>query len=43
MRGMGMTTVEEVQRRTHDWCRIDVDRVSSWDFRKIPAGSDRKA
>lgn len=43
MRGMGMTRVEEVERRTHDWCRIDIDRVSSWDFRKIPVGSDRKA
>ena len=43
MRSFGMTRVDEVQRRTHDWWRVDVDRVSSWDFRKIPAGTDRKA
>jgi nitroimidazol reductase NimA-like FMN-containing flavoprotein (pyridoxamine 5'-phosphate oxidase superfamily) len=42
-RSFGMTSVDEVQRRTHDWCRIDVDRIASWDFRKIPAGTDRKA
>lgn len=43
MAAMGMTRVEEVQRGTHDWCRIDIDRVASWDFRKIPVGVDRKA
>jgi len=39
----GMSSVEEVQRRTHDWYRLSVERMSSWDFRKIPAGTDRKA
>jgi nitroimidazol reductase NimA-like FMN-containing flavoprotein (pyridoxamine 5'-phosphate oxidase superfamily) len=39
----GMRSVDEVQRRTHDWYRLEIDRVSSWDFRKIPAGTDRKA
>jgi nitroimidazol reductase NimA-like FMN-containing flavoprotein (pyridoxamine 5'-phosphate oxidase superfamily) len=43
MASFGMRSVDEVQRRTHDWYRIDIDRVSSWDFRKIPAGADRKA
>ena len=42
MQSFGMRSVDEVQRRTHDWYRIDVDRTSSWDFRKIPAGTDRK-
>ena len=43
MRSFGMRSVDEVQRRTHDWYRIDVDRIASWDFRKIPTGADRKA
>ena len=43
MRSFGMTSVDQVQRRTHDWYRIDVDGIASWDFRKIPAGTDRKA
>ena len=43
MRAMGAATVAEIQRRTHSWYRIDVARTSSWDFRKIPAGADRKA
>jgi nitroimidazol reductase NimA-like FMN-containing flavoprotein (pyridoxamine 5'-phosphate oxidase superfamily) len=43
MRSMGMRSVDEVQRRTHDWYRIKIDRIASWDFRKIPAGTDRKA
>lgn len=43
MRAMGAGTVGEVQRRTHSWYRIDIDRMASWDFRKIPAGTDRKA
>ena len=43
VRAMGAQTVEEIQRRTHAWYRIDVERTSSWDFRKIPAGVDRKA
>jgi general stress protein 26 len=34
---------EEIVRRTHDWYRIDVERVVSWDFRKIPVGADWKA
>jgi nitroimidazol reductase NimA-like FMN-containing flavoprotein (pyridoxamine 5'-phosphate oxidase superfamily) len=42
MKAMGATTVDEIQRRTHSWYRIDVERSSSWDFRKIPAGMDRK-
>src|SRR5579859_3260610 len=43
MEGFGMRSVDEVQRRSHDWYRIDIDRMSSWDFSKIPAGLDRKA
>jgi len=43
MRAFGMERIDQVQRRTHDWCRIEIDRISSWDFRKIPAGADRKA
>jgi nitroimidazol reductase NimA-like FMN-containing flavoprotein (pyridoxamine 5'-phosphate oxidase superfamily) len=43
MESFGMRSVDEIQRRTHDWYRIDIDRISSWDFRKIPAGVDRKA
>ena len=43
MRSFGMGAVEEVQRRSHDWCRIDIEKTSSWDFGKIPAGADRKA
>ena len=41
MRAMGAATVAEIQRRTHSWYRIDVDRTSSWDFRKIPRGGAR--
>lgn len=43
MRAMEAKTVDEIQRRSHSWYRIDVERTSSWDFRKIPAGVDRKA
>jgi nitroimidazol reductase NimA-like FMN-containing flavoprotein (pyridoxamine 5'-phosphate oxidase superfamily) len=43
MRAMGAASVAEIQRRTHSWYRVDVTRTSSWDFRKIPAGADRKA
>ena len=43
MRAMEAKTVDEIQRRTHSWYRIDVERTSSWDFRKIPSGVDRKA
>ncbi len=43
MRAMDASSVEEVQRRTHSWYRIDIERTASWDFRKIPAGADRKA
>ena len=43
MHAMGAKSVAEVQRRTHSWYRIDVAGRSSWDFRKIPAGADRKA
>ena len=43
VRSFGMRSIDEVQRRTHDWYRMQIDRVSSWDFRKIPAGTDRKA
>jgi nitroimidazol reductase NimA-like FMN-containing flavoprotein (pyridoxamine 5'-phosphate oxidase superfamily) len=42
MRAMEASSVDEIQRRTHSWYRIDVARVSSWDFRKIPPGADRK-
>jgi nitroimidazol reductase NimA-like FMN-containing flavoprotein (pyridoxamine 5'-phosphate oxidase superfamily) len=42
MRAMEASSVREVQRRTHSWYRIDVERTSSWDFRKIPAGRDWK-
>jgi nitroimidazol reductase NimA-like FMN-containing flavoprotein (pyridoxamine 5'-phosphate oxidase superfamily) len=43
LRSLGMRSVDEVQRRTHNWYRIEIDRLASWDFRKIPAGADRKA
>ena len=43
MRAMEATSVAEIQRRTHSWYRVDVERTSSWDFRKIPAGADRNA
>jgi nitroimidazol reductase NimA-like FMN-containing flavoprotein (pyridoxamine 5'-phosphate oxidase superfamily) len=43
MRAMDARSVDEIQRRTHSWYRIDVERTSSWDFGKIPAGTDRKA
>ncbi len=43
MRSFGMRSVDEVQRRTHDWYRVEIDRIASWDFRKIPAGADRRA
>ena len=43
MRAMEASSVEEIQRRTHLWYRIDVTRTSSWDFSKIPPGTDRKA
>ena len=43
MHAMGATSVDEIQRRTHSWYRIEIARTSSWDFRKIPAGADRKA
>jgi len=43
MRAMGASSVGEIQRRTHSWYRIDVERTSSWDFRKIPPGADREA
>jgi nitroimidazol reductase NimA-like FMN-containing flavoprotein (pyridoxamine 5'-phosphate oxidase superfamily) len=42
MRAFEAASVDEIQRRTHSWYRIDVDRTSSWDFRKIPLGVDRK-
>jgi hypothetical protein len=40
---MDAKTIDEIQRRTHSWYRIDVERTASWDFRKIPAGVDREA
>jgi len=43
MHAMEATSVDQIQRRTHSWYRIGVTRTSSWDFRKIPAGTDRKA
>jgi nitroimidazol reductase NimA-like FMN-containing flavoprotein (pyridoxamine 5'-phosphate oxidase superfamily) len=43
VRAMNAQSVDEIQRRSHSWYRIDVDRTASWDFRKIPAGTDRKA
>jgi len=43
MRAMEARSVDEIQRRTHAWYRIDVSRTASWDFRKIPKGTDRKA
>ena len=41
MRAFDATSVDQVQRRTHSWYRIDVERTSSWDFRKIPHGTDK--
>jgi nitroimidazol reductase NimA-like FMN-containing flavoprotein (pyridoxamine 5'-phosphate oxidase superfamily) len=43
MLAMEAKSVGEIQRRTHSWYRIDIERKSSWDFRKIPAGTDWKA
>ena len=43
MHAMDASSVHEIQRRTHTWYRIDIARTASWDFRKIPAGADRKA
>ena len=44
MHVMGASSVEEIDRpRTHAWYRVEIARTSSWDFRKIPAGADRKA
>jgi nitroimidazol reductase NimA-like FMN-containing flavoprotein (pyridoxamine 5'-phosphate oxidase superfamily) len=42
-RAMEASSVDEIERRTHSWYRIDVARTASWDFRKIPPGTDRKA
>jgi nitroimidazol reductase NimA-like FMN-containing flavoprotein (pyridoxamine 5'-phosphate oxidase superfamily) len=28
--------------KSHAWLRLSPDRVASWDFRKIPAGRDRR-
>jgi nitroimidazol reductase NimA-like FMN-containing flavoprotein (pyridoxamine 5'-phosphate oxidase superfamily) len=43
MRAMEASSVDEIQRpRTHAWYRLEVTRTSSWDFRKIPRGADRK-
>lgn len=28
--------------RSHVWVRLEAERVDSWDFRKIPAGRDRR-
>ena len=41
MRAFDASSVDQIQRRTHSWYRIDVERTSSWDFRKIPRGADR--
>jgi nitroimidazol reductase NimA-like FMN-containing flavoprotein (pyridoxamine 5'-phosphate oxidase superfamily) len=44
MHAMGATSVDDIQRpRTHSWYRLEIARTSSWDFRKIPGGVDRKA
>jgi nitroimidazol reductase NimA-like FMN-containing flavoprotein (pyridoxamine 5'-phosphate oxidase superfamily) len=44
MHAMGASSVDEIQRpRTHAWYRLEIVRTSSWDFRKIPTGADRKA
>ncbi len=42
MVAMEAKSLRDVQRRTHSWYRIDVGRTSSWDFRKIPVGTDWK-
>jgi nitroimidazol reductase NimA-like FMN-containing flavoprotein (pyridoxamine 5'-phosphate oxidase superfamily) len=43
MRAMEASSVDEIQRpRTHSWYRLEIARTSSWDFRKIPSGVDRK-
>lgn len=31
----------EVDRRTHEWFALEPDRAVSWDFSKIPTGTDR--
>ena len=28
--------------KSHQWLRLKLERIASWDFRKIPAGRDRR-
>ena len=42
MRAMDANSVSEIERRTHSWYRIEIQGKSSWDFGKIPPGTDRK-
>jgi len=41
MRATGAGGTDEVQRKTHVWYRLEIERRVSWDFRKIPSGVDR--
>lgn len=34
--------IDVPQTRSHTWLRMKPDRVVSWDFKKIPAGRDRR-
>ena len=35
--------VDAADRKSHDWLRMEPERIVSWDFRKIPAGRDDRA
>jgi pyridoxamine 5'-phosphate oxidase-like protein len=34
---------DAADRKSHDWLRMDPERIVTWDFRKIPAGRDDRA
>jgi len=36
----GMDSIPDL--KSHEWLRLIPERVASWDFRKIPAGRDRR-
>jgi nitroimidazol reductase NimA-like FMN-containing flavoprotein (pyridoxamine 5'-phosphate oxidase superfamily) len=34
---------DAADRKSHDWLRMDPERIVTWDYRKIPAGWDDRA
>lgn len=36
----GVETIPDL--KSHQWLRLKPERIASWDFRKIPAGRDRR-